>query len=231
MNTHLKNIVGAAGVIVILAVSYAAISYVNTYSKSIEPSSFRSFSVQGEGKVVAIPDVARFTLSVITQGGTDIATLQAQNTTKVNSAIEFIKSKGVEAKDIKTEHFGLNPRYQTYSCPRQFVASSEVKPCPPPDVVGYTVEQVVSVKVRDFAKIGEVLSGVIGRGANSVSQLSFTIDDETTLENEARAKAIAQAKEKAEAVARAGGFKLGHILSIQEGGVFPVYRAFEAKKH
>lgn len=228
-HSWIRDVVGAAKIIVLLALAYSAVSYVSTYSKSIEPSSFRSFTVQGEGKIVAIPDIARFTFSVITQGGTDIAALQQQNTAKVNGAIEFVKSKGVEAKDIKTEHFGLDPRYQTYNCPRHLIETGDAEPCPPPTIVGYTVEQTVSVKVRDFAKIGELLSGVVSRGANSVSQLSFTIDDPTALENEARAKAITQAKEKAESVARAGGFKLGRILSIQEGGVVPVYRAFESK--
>lgn len=185
------------------------LSYVNSYSKSIQPSSFRSFSVAGEGKVVAIPDIAQFTFSVITQGGTDIAGLQNENTEKTNQAIAFLKAQNIDAKDIKTISYNLEPRYQRYSC-----KVGEL--CPPSEIVGYTVTQTVSVKIRDFGKIGIVLSGVIESGANSVSQLSFTIDDQTSLENQARTEAINQAKEKAKLVAKAGGFRMGRLIAIEE---------------
>ncbi|MBI4094576.1 MAG: SIMPL domain-containing protein [Candidatus Liptonbacteria bacterium] len=176
--------------------------------------------MQGEGKVVAVPDVARFTFSTITQGGLDIAALQAENTSKVNKAIAFVKSNGVDAKDIRTESFNLEPRYQYFSCPRTG------GPCPPPEIVGYTARQTVSIKVRDFAKIGALLSGVVENGANSVSQLSFTIDDPFAVENEARAEAIAKAQEKAKAVARAAGFRIGRLISVDEGYT-PIFRTFD----
>jgi uncharacterized protein YggE len=70
--------------------------------------------------------------------------------------------------------------------------------------------------VREYTRAGELLSGVVQAGANSVSQLNFTIDDPTGLESDARALAIMQAKEKAEAIAEAGDFKVGRILSIGE---------------
>jgi uncharacterized protein YggE len=156
-----------------------------------------------------------------------------ENTQKINRATEFVKSEGVEAKDIKTENYSMEPRYQYFNCNPVILRGSEgesvPRPCPPPEIVGYTITQTVLVKVRDFSKIGALLAGVVSAGANSVSQLSFTIDDPAGLESEARGKAIQQAREKAEAVARAGGFKLGRILSIHEGGGFPVYRALEAK--
>lgn len=214
MSEKIKNYLGIAIIIVVLVFAYATISYVSTYSKSIEPSSFRSFSVSGEGKIVAIPDVAQFTFSVIDQGGLNIADLQKKNTQKTNNAIEFLKSNNIEEKDIKTQSYNLTPRYQYFSCPRDVSA-----PCPPPEIVGYTVTQTVLVKIRDFNKIGNVLAGVIENGANSVSQLSFTIDDPTSLENQARTEAIAKAKEKAKLVAKAGGFSLGRLLSIEEGFV------------
>ncbi|MFA5184815.1 MAG: SIMPL domain-containing protein [Patescibacteria group bacterium] len=116
MNQTLKNILGLAGALAILAAGYAALSYVNSYSKVIEPSSFRSFSVSGEGKTTAIPDIATFSFQVITEGGTDIAALQSQNTEKMNKAIEFVKAQGVEDKDIKTQYYNLEPRYETSSC-------------------------------------------------------------------------------------------------------------------
>ncbi|MEK7077032.1 MAG: SIMPL domain-containing protein, partial [Patescibacteria group bacterium] len=215
MNERTKNYLGGAIILALLAFAYAIVSYANTFSRSIDPGSLRSFSVSGEGKVVAVPDVAQFAFSVITEGGTDIAKLQKENTDKVNRAIDFVKSKGVGAKDIRTESYNLSPRYQQYGCPRTG------GPCPPAEIVGYTISQTVSVKIRDFAKIGETLAGVVENGANTVSQLDFTIDDPTEVQNSARAEAIEKAKAKASAIAKAGGFRVGKLLSINEGGGYP----------
>ena len=60
--------------------------------------------------------MAQFTFNIITEGGKDISKIQKENTDKANKAISFIKSKGVEAKDIKTQNYNLEPRYQYYSC-------------------------------------------------------------------------------------------------------------------
>lgn len=217
MTEKAKSLLVYAALIGVLALSYAAVSYVKTYSRSIEPGAYRSFPVTGEGKVVAVPDVAEFTFSVITQGGKNLAKLQQENTEHANRAIGFIKSNGVEDKDIKTQGYSVEPRYQNVFC------GEGNRVCQPPEIVGYTITQTVSVKVRDFAKIGDLLSGVVSAGANSVSQISFTIDDRTALENKAREEAMMKAREKAEAMARAGGFRLGKLISINEGWGGPVY--------
>ncbi len=226
MTPKTKNYLGVAIIISILIVSFSSWSFVRSYSRSIEPSSFRSFSVSGEGEVVVVPDVAEFSFSVITEGGTDIANLQEKNTKEANAGINFVKSQGVDAKDIKTQNYNLNPRYQYYSCPRPF--GGEVEPCPPPEIVGYTITQSILVKIRDFTKIGDVLGGVVSAGANSVSQLSFTIDDPEEVKAQAREEAIEQAQEKAKSIAKTAGFNLGRLLSIRESGGFPqqvLYRA------
>ncbi len=224
MEQNIKNGLWIAVAVAILAVGYSAVSYVNSYGKSIEPSSFRSFSVTGEGEAIAVPDVASFSFKVITQGGKNIAALQAENTNKTNKAIEFVKSNGIENKDIKTQYYNVEPRYETYQCGITPIygygtsgSASGVEPCPPASIVGYTITQSVSVKVRDFSKIGDIMSGVVSNGANSLGSLSFTIDDPTEIQNEARAEAISKAKEKAESIAKAGGFKIGRLISIQEG--------------
>lgn len=228
MNQKIRDYVGIALIIAMLVVAAAAWQFVAAYGKQIQPSSFRSFSVSGEGKVVAVPDVAEFTFSVVTQGGTGIAALETQNTDAVNKAIAFVKSEGVDQKDIETQNYDLSPRYQYYNCAHP---ESSVQPCPPPDIVGYTITQTVQVKVRDFTKIGDIFSGVVKSGANTVSQLSFTIDDPTSVQDEARAQAIAKAKAKAQSVADAGGFSLGELLSINESGApgpMPMY-AYDSK--
>ena len=100
-----------------------------------------------------------------------------------------------------------------------------VEPCPPPEIVGYSIRQTASVKIRDFETIGDTLAGVVQNGANSVSQLSFTIDDPTEVRHEARKIAIERAQEKAQRIAEAAGFEVGRLLGIDEsGGLPPIYR-------
>jgi len=227
MHTKIRDYVGIAIIIGILAVGYAAVQFVGTYAASIQPTSFRSFTVTGDGKAVGVPDVATLTASVITEGGTDIATLESQNTDKGNKIIAFLKGNGVDPKDIQTSGYDLQPRYQYSNCGyRPDVTTT----CPPPQIIGYTITQSIAIKVRDFTKIGAIVGGVTQNGANSVSQLTFKIDDPTQVQSQARAQAIAKAKASAEAVANAGGFAVGRLLSIEENAntPFPLYYTSKA---
>ena len=223
MDKKIKNYFGIGALVSMVILAISSLVFANIYSQSIEPSSYRSFFVSGEGKVVAIPDVAQFSFSIITEGGKDIAALQQENTQKANRAIALLKDSGVEDKDIKTARYSLQPRYQYFSC--SIGKNSIAKPCPPPEIVGYSINQTVSVKIRDFEKAGEILSGVVQSGVNSVSELSFMIDDKTEIENQARQEAIALAIKKAESIAQAGNFNLGKILSINENSSPIFYRA------
>lgn len=216
MTDKIKNYLGVAVIISVLVLSFAAVNYVSSYSKSIEPSSFRSFSVQGEGKITAIPDIGEFSFGVLTEGGIDINKLQKENTEKTNKIIDFIKSKSIESKDIKTENYNISPRYKNFACPRPPAGGGGA--CPPPEIVGYAINQSVSVKIRDFSKIGEILSGAVTNGANSISGLSFKIDEPDEIQSKAREEAISKAKEKAKSIAKAGGFKIGRLISIEESG-------------
>jgi len=224
MDKKIKNHLGIGTLVSMVILAISSLIFANIYSKSIEPSSYRSFSVSGEGKVTAIPDVAQFTFSVITEGGKDVGDLQQENTQKANRAIALLKDSGIEDGDIKTVSYSLQPRYQYFSCP--VGKNSSAKPCPPPEIVGYSISQTVSVKIRNFEKAGEILSGVVQSGVNSVSELSFAIDDKTEIENQARQEAIADAIKKAESIAMAGNFNLGKILSINENS-FPVFGRYK----
>ena len=230
MSDRTKNYLGWAIIIAVLAIGFSSISYVRSFSKMIAPNSFRSFSVSGEGQAVGIPDIAEFSFTVLTEGGKDIATLRKANDEKSNKAIEFLKKEGVTKEDIKTASYNLSPRYQNSTCGYSNLAGREV--CPPPEIVGYSIANTVEVKVRKemFDKVGTVLAGVVSVGANTVSQLSFTMDDPTEVENSARTMAINKAEAKAKAIAKAGGFSVGRLLDISEGGVRPYYQmAYDSK--
>ncbi|MDP1709445.1 MAG: SIMPL domain-containing protein [Candidatus Komeilibacteria bacterium] len=209
-NDQIKNYLYIAIILTLILGSVATIRYVSAYAKASQPSSYRSFNVSGDGKEVVVPDVAQFSFSVITEGGKEIANLQKENTDKINKAVEYLKSKDIDKKDITTENYSVDPRYQYFNC-----VSGRV--CPPAEITGYTVSQTVSVKIRNFDIIGDTLTGVVQNGANNVSQLQFTIDDPTEVQNQARAKAIAKAQSKAKTIAETANFGLGRLLSIDEG--------------
>lgn len=219
MDNRIKNYFGLTAILSMVVLIFSAVSLASSYAQSIDHSR-RSFSVSGEGKVVAIPDVAEFTFSVITEGGRNIEALLQENAAKVNRAIEFVKGQGVDPKDIRTQAYRLEPRYTYYYDRKDGVQ-------PPPEIVGYTITQSVRVKVKDFAKLGDLVSGVIENGANSIGDLSFRVDDPVKLQNEALTQAIAEAKNRALATAKAGGFRLGRLISLEENiGSVPPFYAF-----
>jgi len=222
MHLHVKNSLGVAVSIAVLVSSFSAYLYVQFYGRSVD---VKSFSVSAEGRAVVLPDVARFSFSVITEGGKNLTDLQKENSKKLNNAIDFVVTKGIDKKDIKTTGYNIVPRNEYSSCP----SGLDAKPCPPPTIVGYTITQDVQVKVRDFGVVGDILAGVVDRGANSVSQLSFIVDDETKYKEQARSEAIEKARRQAVEIARAGGFKLGRVVSLEEGaGPRPYYSTYDS---
>lgn len=211
MNSSLKNLLGIAIIVGLLGLLYVGFSVTKTYDRSSSPTNFRSFTVQGEGKAVGVPDIAGFSFEVITEGNTDLAALQSKNAEKMNAAIAYVQKQGIDKKDIQTTQYSIQPRYESSNC-----IYGSGKPCPPAEIVGYTISQSAHVKIRDFKKISGLLSGVVASGANSVSDLQFAIDDTTAVENTARAEAIKNAQEKAKSIAKAAGFSLGRLLEISE---------------
>jgi len=214
MNITIKNALGIALILAAVGVVGSLASLANSYSRSVEPSTFRSFTVSAEGEAIGIPDVALFSAGVITEGGQDIAALQAENTRKTNDIIAFAKESGVEEKDIRTISYSISPRYEV--CDNRFD-----RVCPPPRIIGYTINSVIEIRVRDFAKVGDILSGVVDKGANTVSGLSFEIDDQDAVLKIARDEAIVEAKAKAQDIAASTGFRVGRLLSIQENHMTP----------
>lgn len=182
-------------------------------------------SFSGEGKVFAVPDVAVVSFSIVTEAATSKAAQDA-NSTKSKKVVDFLKSQGIEDKDIKTSGYNVYPQY---SYPRPVPLGAEVQqsyPAPDyypgnPKITGYQVSQSFEVKIRDLEKVSAVLDGLVTAGANQVNQLGFRIDDEEKLKDEARAMAIADAKKKASVLQRQIGIRLGKIVNYQEGGYYP----------
>lgn len=225
MDTKITKYLGIAIVAGIALSIIALFWYVSAFSKSVVPN--RTFAVSGEGKVVAVPDVAELFFGVLTEGGKNLADLQKENTNKANNVIAFLKENDVDEKDIKTQSYNITPRYQYYACPSPKYGN-DAATCPPSEIVGYSVNQSVLVKIRELNKAGDIVAGVVGKGANTISGPTFTVDDPTDLQNQAREEAIGKAKAKAKTIARAGGFRLGKLLALSEGISLPTPLPYES---
>jgi len=208
MNPQIKNWLGIALIASLMMIGASSISYVRSYSDATEPNGSRQFSVTGTGKAMVTPDVGTFNFSIRNEGGVnELVKLQNDNTQRVNKVMEYLTSKGIKKEDIGTVDYSVNPNYTYAPCDRT---------CPPPVVSGYTVYQSATVKVRDLKIAGELLSGVVQNGANEVSSLAFIVDDQSKYENIAREEALKQARESAERIAKASGFKMGRVVYLTE---------------
>lgn len=211
----------AAGVLLaLLAIFVAAKTYylIANRGGADQPT---TVSFTGKGEAVGKPDVAIFTAGVIERAKT-VAAAQSKATDTINKIVAYLKTAGVEDRDVQTSSYNIYPTYEYES-----VACS-MNYCPPGRQVltGYEVSQMLTIKVRSTDKAGEILAGVGSRGANNVSGLTLTIDKAEDLEREARQKAIADAKEKAEALAKDLNVRLVKIVGFSESGnyPYPVYR-------
>jgi uncharacterized protein YggE len=191
-------------------------------------------SVSGHGEVLAVPDIATFSFSVVSDKAT-VADAQADATAKANAITEYLKGAGVDEKDIQTSDYSVSPQYeyQNAVCPSAVnplnggAVSSGTVYCPPgkQTLKGYEVRQTTTIKVRDTAKAGDLLTGVGSKGATEVSGLNFTFDDPEGVQTQARDKAIANAKEKADKLAKSLGVSLVRVVSYNESGGYPIYYA------
>lgn len=164
----------------------------------------REISVDGIGKTYVIPDIAEVTLGVTTDAATSDEAVK-QNTKKINAVMEALNSFKIEKKDIQTTGYYLNPKYN-WTQDKGSVQD------------GYTLNQTILVKVRDFAKVGEILAKTTKAGANTVGGVNFTIDDPEKGKAEARAEAIKKAKAKALVIADQAGLSLGDVVNYYEYG-------------
>ncbi|EFO31858.1 26 kDa periplasmic immunogenic protein [Roseibium sp. TrichSKD4] len=196
----------ALPVIVALGLSLAA--FAPSLAKA-EEHIVPHITISGEGKISVAPDMAVITTQVVSPGDTAPEALSA-NSKAMKAVIDEIKSAGIEAKDIKTSGFSIYPRYD-HSKRAQNKA---------PKIVGYDVRNGVTVNVRDLDRLGDLLSTVVESGANQIGGISFQVSDPESKMDEARKKAVENARKKAEIYAEAAGSRLGEVLQISENGSY-----------
>ena len=177
---------------------------------SITTTKSDTFNVSGEGTVAAKPDIATLNVGIQAQSST-VKAAQDQINSAINKVSEAIKKLGVDQKDIQTTNYNINPNYDFQGNIQR--------------ITGYSASTNLTIKVRNIDLVNQVIDEATANGANQVGGISFDVDDKSKLEDEARQKAVAAAKKKAESAAKIAGFKLGRMVNYSEnfeGGLRPI---------
>jgi uncharacterized protein YggE len=218
----------AAFVMLALFLLVKTFDAMSTFGKGQNPP-VNTITVSGEGTSSATPDIATISFTVQEQAST-VQAAQDAATKRANDAIAAMKAEGVADKDIKTSGYNVSPQYASQQpvvcgagvyCPRMAVpvngGSSNT-------IVGYQVSESIDVTVRDTSKAGDVVQKLGSLGVQNISGPNFTVDDDSGVMNDARAKAIENARAKAKELAKELGVSLGDVVSYSDSGqVYPMY--------
>jgi uncharacterized protein len=161
------------------------------------------FWVSGKGEITVSPNLATVSIGVESME-TNVADAQANASDAMKKVMKSLADSGVDQKDIQTGTFYINQRvnYSSYSS----------------DIIGYTVTNMLNVKIRDMDKVGDIIGAAIAAGGDyiRISNLSFSVEDPSEIYKQAREKATANARDKAEQYARLMGVKLGSPTYVSE---------------
>lgn len=155
--------------------------------------------------------------------GVETSTASAQEAVSANkqqmlALLEKMKAMGVAEQDIQTSKYSIFAERSEPNSPKAGSTSGS-------ETIKYRVSNMVNVTVRDTAKLGDVLDQAVSAGANAVYGVSFEVSDTGALEAAARERAIADARSRAESLAKLTGVSLGEVQEVSEviGGSGPIY--------
>ena len=173
-----------------------------------------AISVTGEATLSVAPDQAQIDGGVTTEAKTAREASDANNAA-MGKVLLALKGAGIEEKDYQTSRLSLQPQYP---------------PNPnrtgPAAISGYRASNRVTIKVRDVTKVASMIDVLVGAGANEIGGINFVVSQASKLLDDAREKAMADARRKAEIYAKAAGVTLGEPLSISEqGSATPMFRS------
>jgi uncharacterized protein YggE len=176
----------------------------------------RTLSVSGSGEAFLAPDIAYVYIGVHTEN-TTAAQAVSDNTAQTEELIQAIRDFGVEANDIRTTNFSIYPM-------DRFDPSTGL----PSGEKVYAVDNTVYVTVRNLETLGDLLDTAVSAGANTVNSIQFDVEEKDEALQQARAEAVEDARNQAQALAQAAGLTLGEIRSISFFDA-PVYPLFDGK--
>jgi len=164
--------------------------------------------INASGEVTRVPDVAVISAGVVSRSPTATGALQ-DSATRMSKVVAALKSAGVEDRDIQTSNVSLNPEYR-YPQDQS------------PQLVGYTTSNSVTVRFRDIRNSGKILDALVRQGANQISGPNLVVDKPEAALDEARQKAIATGRARADLYARSLGMRVVRVVSVSESESYPV---------
>ncbi|MBD3768934.1 MAG: SIMPL domain-containing protein [Rhodobacterales bacterium] len=179
---------------------------------SIQPET--TLSISAEATVKREPDIAYINAGVQEDGDTATAAMEAQ-AKSMTGVFDALEKAGVAKKDMQTSNFSLWPRY-TYIETKLKDGSSHGEQ----KLIGYTASNQLTVKVRDLDNLGSTLDSLVKAGGNTFNGLTFALDDDADVRDEARRKAMADARARADLYAKAAGLRVLRIVTINESGSY-----------
>jgi len=189
----------------IIATSLAVILLTVSFTARADEDPKRMVIVDGSGTVSTAPDIADIITGVTNRADTAREALDANNAA-MERLIKALSKADIDKRDIRTSGFKVSPHYEYIKTTRQR------------RLAGYQATNQVTVTVRDLKRIGRVIDDVVTAGSNQVRGIQFRVSEPDRLLDQARKKAFADAKRRAELYADAADVDLGKVLHIQERG-------------
>lgn len=180
----------------------------------------RRIIVTGSAQVSAAPDVATISGGVETEAATAAEALR-ENSEAMRQILDALAGLGIAEADIQTTRLSLDPVWD----------QSEDRDVP--RVTGYRAGNMVTIIARQTGQLGAVIDAMGSGGANRIHGIGFDMADPRAQLARAREEAVADARAKAETLARSAGVELGEVLTIDEtrstgGGPIPMHARMES---
>lgn len=211
--SYQKIVSGSLVAVALLAVLAGVLGFSAQHANAAPPQqagqTTRTVTVTGYGSAFGAPDIVMVGLGV-NVANTDVKAAMDESTTLMTAVMEALQAAGIASEDIRTDQYSI---YQDYG--PGFGGDQAGQPL-------YRVSVSVTVTVRETAKVGELLATAVEAGANMVNYIQFDIEDRAALEAEARDLAVADARTRAELLAKAFGLAVGEPLTITEGSGYLV---------
>jgi uncharacterized protein YggE len=197
----MKNAILAALMLGAAALPSAALAQQATINQTIAGA---RLDINATGEVTRVPDVAIITAGVVSRSSTASAALQ-ETADRMDKVLAALKRAGVESRDVQTSNVSLNPEYR-------YPENQS------PQLVGYTASNSVTVRFRDIRNSGKILDALVSQGANQINGPTLAVDKPEAALDEARARAVATGRARAELYARSLGMRVVRVVAMSESG-------------
>lgn len=192
----------AALMVSTLALPMSATAQVTT--TLAQPITGTRLDISATGEVTRVPDIATISAGVTTQAPTAVEAI-SQNATRMERVRAALKRAGIPDRDIQTTSINLSPQYR-------YVENQS------PVLTGYQASNQLRGRFHDIRASGKILDALVGEGANQISGPNLSIEHPEVALDEARTKAVAAARARADLYARALGMRVVRVISLSESG-------------